>query len=58
MGGSARSSSARPLSCWYPKIASAWRQDPSKEAAALIDMASHLYDLIEYFSGPIRKLPP
>ena len=26
------------------------------EAGALIDMASHLYDLIEYFAGPIRKI--
>ena len=45
------------LSCWYPKIAGAWRQDPKKGGGgALIDMASHLYDLIEYFAGPIRRI--
>lgn len=45
------------LSCWYPKIDGAWRQDPKKGGGgALIDMASHLYDLIEYFGGPIRRI--
>jgi predicted dehydrogenase len=45
------------LSCWYPKIAGAWRQDPKLGGGgALIDMASHLYDLIEYFAGPIRRI--
>lgn len=45
------------LSCWYPKIDGAWRQDPRKGGGgALIDMASHLYDLIEYFAGPIRRI--
>ena len=44
------------LSCWYPKIAGAWRQDPKNGGGALIDMASHLYDLVEYFAGPIRKI--
>ena len=45
------------LSCWYPKIDGAWRQDPKKGGGgALIDMASHLYDLIEYFAGPIRRI--
>ena len=45
------------LSCWYPKIEGAWRQDPRKGGGgALIDMASHLYDLLEYFAGPIRRI--
>jgi len=45
------------LSCWYPPIKGAWRQDPKLGGGgALIDMAPHLYDLIEYFAGPIRKI--
>ncbi|HEX5470392.1 MAG TPA: Gfo/Idh/MocA family oxidoreductase [Lacipirellulaceae bacterium] len=45
------------LSCWYPKTAGAWRQDPKHSGGgALIDMASHLYDLIQHFAGPIRKI--
>jgi predicted dehydrogenase len=45
------------LSCWYPLIKGAWRQDPrTGGGGALIDMASHLYDLIEYFAGPIRRI--
>jgi predicted dehydrogenase len=45
------------LSCWYPKMAGAWRQDPrSGGGGALIDMASHLYDLLEHFAGPIRRI--
>jgi predicted dehydrogenase len=45
------------LSCWYPKIQGAWRQDPKLGGGgALIDMATHLYDLLEYFAGPIRKV--
>ncbi len=40
------------LSCWYPPIAGAWRQDPGKGGGgALIDMATHLYDLLEYICG-------
>ncbi|MFA5864642.1 MAG: Gfo/Idh/MocA family oxidoreductase [Phycisphaerae bacterium] len=40
------------LSCWYPPIKGAWRQDPKKGGGgALIDMATHLYDLLEYFAG-------
>lgn len=39
------------LSCWYPPIKGAWRQDPKKGGGgALIDMATHLYDLIEFFT--------
>ena len=45
------------LSCWYPPIPGAWRQDPAKGGGgSLIDMATHLYDLLEFFNGPIAKL--
>lgn len=45
------------LSCWYPPIPGAWRQDPALGGGgSLIDMATHLYDLLEYFNGPIRKI--
>jgi predicted dehydrogenase len=45
------------LSCWYPPIAGAWRQDPALGGGgALIDMATHLYDLLAFFAGPIRRL--
>jgi predicted dehydrogenase len=45
------------LSCWYPKIKGAWRQDPRLGGGgALIDMATHLYDLLEFFAGPIRRI--
>ncbi|MCK9265760.1 Gfo/Idh/MocA family oxidoreductase [bacterium] len=40
------------LSCWYPPIDGAWRQDPQQGGGgALIDMATHLYDLLEFISG-------
>jgi predicted dehydrogenase len=45
------------LSCWYPPIQGAWRQDPKLGGGgALIDMAIHLYDLLQYFAGPIQRL--
>ena len=45
------------LSCWYPPIQGAWRQDPKTGGGgALIDMATHLYDLLEYFAGPVRRI--
>ena len=45
------------LSCWYPRIEGAWRQDPRLGGGgALIDMATHLYDLLEHFAGPIRRV--
>ncbi|MCX7011694.1 MAG: Gfo/Idh/MocA family oxidoreductase [Candidatus Sumerlaeota bacterium] len=45
------------LSCWYPRIDGAWRQNPAKGGGgSLIDMATHLYDLLEYFAGPIRRV--
>jgi len=37
------------LSCWYPPIPKAWRQDPMLGGGgALIDMGSHCLDLLEY----------
>ena len=40
------------LSCWYPPIEGAWRQNPRKGGGgALIDMATHLYDLLEFLTG-------
>lgn len=40
------------LSCWYPPIPGAWRQDPSLSGGgALIDMGSHCLDLLEYILG-------
>ena len=45
------------LSCWYPRIEGAWRQDPKLGGGgALIDMATHLYDLLEYFAGPVDRV--
>lgn len=45
------------LSCWYPKMEGAWRQDPKQGGGgSLIDMATHLYDLLESFAGPIRRV--
>lgn len=45
------------LACWYPPLADAWRQEPEKGGGgALIDMATHLYDLLEMFLGPITKV--
>lgn len=40
------------LSCWYPDIPGAWRQDPAKGGGgALMDMGTHLFDLLEYVTG-------
>jgi predicted dehydrogenase len=45
------------LSCWYPHIPGAWRQDPKRGGGgALIDMATHLYDLLAHFAGPIADI--
>jgi predicted dehydrogenase len=45
------------LSCWFPPMPGAWRQDPAKGGGgALIDLASHLYDLLEMFAGPIHRV--
>jgi predicted dehydrogenase len=40
------------LSCWYPPIAGAWRQDPATGGGgSLIDMGGHCIDLLETFLG-------
>ncbi len=45
------------LSCWYPPIAGAWRQDPKQGGGgSLVDMASHCIDLLEMFFGPTRRV--
>ncbi len=44
------------LSCWYPPMAGAWRQDPSTGGGgSLMDMGSHCIDLLEMFFGHIKS---
>ncbi len=43
------------LSCWYPPIQGAWRQDPNTGGGgSLVDMGSHCIDLLEMFFGKIK----
>ncbi len=45
------------LSCWYPPIPGAWRQDPSTGGGgSLVDMGSHCIDLLEMFFGRIKSV--
>jgi predicted dehydrogenase len=45
------------LSCWYPPIEGAWRQDPATGGGgALIDMGGHCIDLLEMFLGRIARV--
>lgn len=45
------------LTCWYPKIEGAWRQDPELgRGGSLIDMASHCMDLLEMFFGKASEI--
>lgn len=45
------------LSCWYPPIPGAWRQDPATGGGgALIDMGGHCIDLLEVFFGAVRRV--
>ena len=45
------------LSCWYPPIEGAWRQDPATGGGgALIDMGGHCIDLLEMFFGRITRV--
>lgn len=40
------------LSCWYPPIPGAWRQDPATGGGgSLMDMGGHCIDLLEMFLG-------
>ncbi len=45
------------LSCWYPPIKGAWRQDPALGGGgSLMDLGGHCVDLLEMFFGPIRRV--
>jgi predicted dehydrogenase len=45
------------LSCWYPPIAGAWRQDPALGGGgSLIDMGGHCIDLLEMFFGRVGSV--
>ncbi|MFZ0280589.1 MAG: Gfo/Idh/MocA family oxidoreductase [Bacteroidales bacterium] len=45
------------LSCWYPPINGAWRQDPETGGGgSLMDMGSHCIDLLEMFFGKARSV--
>ena len=40
------------LTCWYPPIPGAWRQDVSiSHGGSLIDMGTHCLDLLEWITG-------
>jgi predicted dehydrogenase len=43
------------LTCWYPPIAGAWRQDRRLGGGgALMDMGTHCLDLLEMLLGPVE----
>lgn len=45
------------LSCWYPPIQGAWRQDPNLGGGgSLMDMGSHCIDLLEMFFGKVSRV--
>ncbi len=45
------------LSCWYPPLDGAWRQDPARGGGgSLIDMGGHCIDLLEMFFGPVERV--
>lgn len=45
------------LGCWYPDIPDAWRQNPNLSGGgALMDLGSHLIDLLKWILGPIRSV--
>jgi predicted dehydrogenase len=45
------------LSCWYPPIPGAWRQDPARGGGgSLMDMGGHTIDLLEMLLGPVREV--
>lgn len=45
------------LSCWYPPIQGAWRQDPKTGGGgSLMDMGSHCIDLLEMFFGKVKRV--
>ena len=45
------------LSCWYPPLAGAWRQDPATGGGgSLMDLGGHCLDLLELFFGQARAV--
>jgi len=45
------------LSCWYPPIEGAWRQDAAKGGGgSLMDLGGHCVDLMEMFFGKLKKV--
>jgi predicted dehydrogenase len=45
------------LSCWYPPIEGAWRQDPKTGGGgSLMDMGGHCIDLMEMFFGKVEEV--
>ncbi len=45
------------LGCWYPDLPGAWRQDATLGGGgALMDLGSHLIDLLGWMLGPIRAV--
>jgi len=45
------------LSCWYPPMSGAWRQDPKTGGGgSLMDMGSHCIDLLEMFFGKVKSV--
>lgn len=45
------------LSCWYPPMPGAWRQDPTLGGGgSLMDMGGHCIDLLEMFFGPVKSV--
>ncbi len=45
------------LTCWYPPIPGAWRQDTaSGGGGAWMDMGSHCIDLLEMWLGPVARV--
>jgi len=45
------------LSCWYPPLAGAWRQDPRLGGGgSLVDMGGHCIDLLEMFLGEVSAV--
>lgn len=45
------------LSCWFPPMDGAWRQDPAKGGGgSLMDLGGHCIDLLEMFLGHVTKV--
>lgn len=45
------------LSCWYPPMDGAWRQNPATGGGgSLMDMGGHCIDLLEMFFGPVKRV--